>query len=103
MGADVKFVVYNQSERDWRVHAVPVSSGSYKVPLHPDWCGLEEDELAQVSGFFDATFCHARGVVGGAQTYETAVKMAECTLAAAANVHPASTIIETHKNGRVSI
>jgi uncharacterized UPF0160 family protein len=45
VGADIKFIVYNSGENDWRCQAIPVEDGSFtsKLPLHPDWRGIRDE------------------------------------------------------------
>lgn len=38
--------------------------------------------MAKVSGINDAVFCHASGFIGGAGSYESALKMATISLEA---------------------
>ena len=67
------------------MHTVPPKDGSFdmRVPLKAEWRGKRDSELAEASGFADATFVHMTGFTGGAKSKESAVKMAELSIAAA--------------------
>lgn len=46
------------------------------------WSGLRDEELQKVSGVHDATFVHNSGFIGGAKSLQSALRMAEMSLAA---------------------
>jgi len=76
----VKFVLFKDTSggEGWRVQAVPTSAGGFtnRKSLRKDWCGVSRDEAAKNSGLDDIVFCHANGFIGGARSYESALKMA---------------------------
>jgi uncharacterized UPF0160 family protein len=80
----VKFVLFADPSGSWRVSTMPPKSDSFdmRVPLHQKWRGLRDSELAEVSGVKDAVFVHMTGFIGGAQSYDSALKMATDSLAA---------------------
>lgn len=80
------YVVYPKSEDAWYCAAVPPEPGSFaqRRPLPAAWAGLRDQELADVSGIPDATFCHPGRFVCGARSREGIVSMAR----AACAVHP---------------
>jgi len=39
-----------------------------RMPLHADWRGLRDEELAKVCGLDDVIFVHANGFIGGAKS-----------------------------------
>lgn len=41
-----------------------------------DWRGIRNEELQQVSRIPDASFCHATGFIGGADSRDGALQMA---------------------------
>jgi hypothetical protein len=94
-------VIYSPVENDWRVQAVPIAPGQFgsKVPLHPDWRGISNEKLAEISGLQDIQFCHASGFIGGSKSYDTALKMAELTLAHAETAEPPLTKKRVQLNG----
>lgn len=80
---EVLFVVYKEKhDGTHRVQAVPPTLGSFeqRKPINPSFHGLRDAELAKLSGVPSAVFCHASGFIGGAQTYEDAIKLAELSL-----------------------
>lgn len=76
--SNIYFVVFLGSEGKWRVQGVPEAATSFvgKVFLHPDWRGLRDDELSQVSGIEGCIFAHATGFIGGNLTRDGAIQMA---------------------------
>lgn len=81
---DVMFVIYPDSEGDQhQIKTVPVESGSFtaRLDLPASWAGLRDTELAAVNGVPDSVFCHTNLFIGGARSFEGAVKMAALALA----------------------
>lgn len=78
------FMLYTDNRNMWRVHAVPVSEGSFqsRTPLLEAWRGLRDDALVEACGIQGATFVHASGFIGGNATREGAIAMAKATLKA---------------------
>lgn len=66
---------------------MPAKKGSFdlRLPLHKEWSGLRQAELAAKSGVADAEFVHRACFIGAAWSEESAIKMAELSLAAAKN------------------
>lgn len=84
---EVMFVIYPDSDGDqYQIKTVPVESGSFtaRMDLPLPWAGLREQELAAVTGVQDSVFCHLNLFIGGARSFDGAVKLAELALAAAA-------------------
>lgn len=82
---DVMFVIYPDSDgNQYQIKTVPVESGSFtaRMDLPESWAGLRDGELAAVNGVADSVFCHLNLFIGGARSFEGAVKMAELALAA---------------------
>uniref|UniRef100_A0A336LPI0 CSON009741 protein n=1 Tax=Culicoides sonorensis TaxID=179676 RepID=A0A336LPI0_CULSO len=73
-----KYVLYKNSENDWRAICVPKTPDSFvcRKFLHKDWRGIRDSELEKISGIKDINFCHATGFIGGAKTREAALEMA---------------------------
>jgi uncharacterized UPF0160 family protein len=81
---EVMFVIYPDSEgSQYQIKTVPVESGSFsaRLDLPESWSGLRDGELAAVNGVPDSVFCHLNLFIGGARSFEGAVKMAELALA----------------------
>ena len=51
-----------------------------RLSLHPDWCGLRDEELSRVSGIEGCVFVHANGFIGGNLSYQGALAMAVKTI-----------------------
>ncbi len=84
---EVMFVIYPDSDGDqYQIKTVPVEAGSFtaRMDLPASWAGLRDGELAAVNGVSDSVFCHLNLFIGGARSFEGAVKMAELALADAA-------------------
>jgi uncharacterized UPF0160 family protein len=80
---EVMFVIYPDSDGDqYQIKTVPVESGSFtaRLDLPEPWAGLREAELAAVTGVEDSVFCHLNLFIGGARSFEGAVRMAELAL-----------------------
>jgi uncharacterized UPF0160 family protein len=72
------------SNGNWMVDAVPPEPGSFaqRLPLPEAWAGLQNEELAAVSGVPDAVFTHLRRFVAAAKTQEGALALARIAVAA---------------------
>jgi uncharacterized UPF0160 family protein len=84
---EVMFVIYPDSDGDqYQIKTVPVEAGSFtaRMDLPASWAGLRDGELASVNGVADSVFCHLNLFIGGARSFDGAVKMAELALADAA-------------------
>lgn len=83
-GVEIKYVLYNSGNDDFRVQCVPVKEGSFvsRKTLHKSWFGIRDEELEKVSGVKDIKFCHSTGFIGGAKTRDASLKMAEFSLLA---------------------
>ncbi|OGB32621.1 MAG: hypothetical protein A3F78_11295 [Burkholderiales bacterium RIFCSPLOWO2_12_FULL_61_40] len=82
---EVLFVIYPDSDgNQYQLKTVPVESGSFtaKRDLPKGWAGLRDQELAAVTGVPDSVFCHMNLFIGGAQSLEGAIRLAELALAA---------------------
>lgn len=73
----VKYVLYMDNHGAWRIHAAPVSSGSFtsRLPLPEAWRGLREKELDAVTEIDNCAFVHANGFIGGNKTFEGTLQM----------------------------
>jgi 2-dehydropantoate 2-reductase len=81
---DVVFVIYPDSDGDqYQVKTVPVEPGSFtaRLDLPKSWAGLRDQELAAVTGVADSVFCHLNLFIGGARSFNGALRLAELALA----------------------
>ncbi|XP_052067437.1 MYG1 exonuclease-like isoform X1 [Mytilus californianus] len=78
----IKFVIYADSNGNWRVQCVPVRIGSFenRLSLLSEWQGVRDDALSKLSGIPGCIFVHASGFIGGNKTYEGAMEMARKTM-----------------------
>ncbi|XP_019410586.1 PREDICTED: UPF0160 protein MYG1, mitochondrial [Crocodylus porosus] len=79
----IKFVLYSDQNGQWRVQSVPAAPHSFnsRLPLLEAWRSLRDQELSQLSGIPGCVFVHTSGFIGGNQTQEGALLMAQKTLA----------------------
>ena len=81
---EVMFVIYPDSDgNQYQIKTVPAEVGSFdtRMDLPASWAGLRDQELAAVTGVEDSVFCHLNLFIGGARSFEGAVKLAELALA----------------------
>ncbi|MDR7378450.1 uncharacterized UPF0160 family protein [Rhodoferax ferrireducens] len=80
---EVMFVIYPDSDgNQYQIKTVPAEVGSFdtRMDLPASWAGLRDQELAAVTGVPDSVFCHLNLFIGGARSFEGAVKLAELAL-----------------------
>ncbi len=75
----ILYVLYPDSNGGWRVQAVSESHDSFasRKALPEAWRGLRDGELSEKSGISGGVFVHASGFIGGNQSKEGALQMAE--------------------------
>ena len=78
----IKFVFFQSMDGMYRVQAVSAEATSFenRISLHEDWRGKRGEELKKASGLESICFCHHSGFIGGAKTFEDAIKMAELSM-----------------------
>jgi len=78
------YMVYPSPSGQWRIQTVPVEPGSFedRKPLPKQWAGLSDNALKEVTGIDDAMFCHNGLFIAGAESLESAMKMAAMALQA---------------------
>jgi len=77
------YVVYpDETAGNWRIQAVPQSPESFlsRKALPEPWRGVRDEELSKVTGVPGGIFVHASGFIGGNQTKEGALQMAQLAL-----------------------
>ncbi|KAL6947510.1 hypothetical protein ACO0RG_000084 [Hanseniaspora osmophila] len=75
----IKFVLFPDSNKSYRVSTVSVAPGSFdfRLGLPEALRGLRDDELSVKSGIEGGVFVHASGFIGGFKTREGALKLAQ--------------------------
>ena len=69
---------YNK-EGKWQIRAVPVYPREFnsRKPLPETWCGLQKEDLQEVTGVKDALFAHRNGFMAVALSKEGALELAK--------------------------
>ncbi len=82
LSEEALYMVYPSQNGHWRIQTVPVEPGSFedRKSLPKAWAGLSDQELGEVVGIADATFCHNGRFVAGAESFESVMKMASIAL-----------------------
>jgi len=82
LSEDALYMIYPSQTGQWRIQTVPVEPSSFdnKKPLPKAWAGLSGQELQEVTGLDDAMFCHNGLFIGGAESFESTLKMAAMAL-----------------------
>lgn len=78
----IKFALYTDNNNKWRIQCVPVSPKSFenRLSLLEEWRGMRDEALVKISGIPGSIFVHASGFIGGNETMEGALDMAQKTL-----------------------
>lgn len=78
----IKFVLFADSSKKWRISTVPVSSTSFefRFGLPEPWRGVRDEELSKLTGVEGCIFVHAAGFIGGTETKEGVLELAEKAL-----------------------
>ncbi|KAH0550432.1 MYG1 protein C27H6.8 [Cotesia glomerata] len=76
----IKYVIFK--DNSWRIQCIPVSLGSFitRLALPEEWAGLRDEELTRVSGIDGCVFVHTVRFIGGNETREGALAMAQKSL-----------------------
>ncbi len=84
LSEEALYVVYPSDSGQWRIQTVPMELGSFedRKSLPTPWAGLSNKELQDVTGLDDAMFCHNGLFIGGAESFESTMKMAAMALEA---------------------
>ena len=79
---EILLVIFPNPSGGFRVQSMPETEGGFenRAPLVKEWRGLDEEKLREISGIKDIVFVHHSGFIGGAKTFESALKMARVTL-----------------------
>jgi len=82
LGDTIKYILYPDASKSWRIQAVPMNNKSFdnRLSLPKSWQGLRDEELSTHSGIPGCIFIHASGFIGGNMTYDGALTMARRSL-----------------------
>ena len=82
LSEEALYMIYPSQTGQWRIQTVPVEQGSFedRKSLPKPWAGLSGIELQQATGIDDAMFCHNGLFIGGAESFESTMKMAAMAL-----------------------
>ncbi len=77
--SDKLLAVFGRSDGAWTVSTVPIEFDTYdsRIDLPESWAGLQNEELAKVTGVSDAIFCHKARFIAAAQSKEGAIMLAK--------------------------
>lgn len=85
--AGILYVIFPSERGGFCLQQVPISAESFegRKPLPEAWAGLRGEELKQLlelssASGGDATFCHPGRFIGGAESFEDTLRMAELAL-----------------------
>lgn len=75
---NIWFVVYPSNRGGYNFQCIPskAGEGDQRKAVPKAWRGISADALRRVTGVSDATFVHSAGFLGGAESFEGAMKMA---------------------------
>lgn len=78
----IKFVLYEDQSKMWRVQAVTVEGTAFenRLGLPEEWRGVRDDDLEKITKIKGSRFVHAAGFIGGNSYYEGALEMARHAL-----------------------
>lgn len=74
----ILYTIYPK-ENKWYIKTVPIEFGSFqsKKDLPKAWHGLNNEEFSAKSNITDGIFCHHKGFICGANSYESIIKLTE--------------------------
>jgi len=80
--APLLYTLYPDQGGKWRVQCVPERPDSFnsRKPLPAAWQGVRDQALSDLSGIKGCIFVHASGFIGGCDSYEGALKMAQMSI-----------------------
>jgi uncharacterized UPF0160 family protein len=75
----IKFVLFQDVSGMWRVQAVTIEGSAFanRLSLPEAWRGVRDKDLEGVTKIAGSRFVHAAGFIGGADTYEGVLQMAQ--------------------------
>jgi len=78
----IKYVIHPKQDGQWRLTGVSINMNTFELrkPLPSSWGGLENEELAKVTGVEDAIFCHRKLFVASAKSKKGTITLAKLAL-----------------------
>jgi uncharacterized UPF0160 family protein len=78
-----RFVIHPKTDGSWGIYAIPRELGQFanRQDLPAAWGGLNNEDLAAVTGVPDAVFCHTARFIAVARTREGVLELARLALA----------------------
>jgi len=79
---NILYVIYPGLRGGYQIQAVPDKIGSFgmRKPLPEEWRGKDKNELNKLINLDDVIFCHPAGFIGGAESFNSAIKMAKIAI-----------------------
>lgn len=76
---EILYVVYKDTRGKFRIQCISESSGSFinRQSLPKAWWGIRDEALDKLTGVPGSIFVHASGFIGGHNTYEGVLSMAD--------------------------
>lgn len=78
-----KFIIFKDENGNWRIQCIPPDHEhpfDQRCPLPKSWADAEVADLPKISGIEDIIFVHPKQFIGGAKSYESAMKMAKLAI-----------------------
>ena len=77
--SDIWFVVYPSRRGGYNFQGIPTKpgEGDQRKAIPSNWRGVPKEQLRKITGVNDANFVHIAGYLGGAESFEGAMKMAK--------------------------
>lgn len=77
--SDIWFVVYPSRRGGYNFQGIPTKpgEGDQRKAIPRNWRGVPKEQLRKITGVNDANFVHIAGYLGGAESFEGAMKMAK--------------------------
>lgn len=79
---DILYVIYASVRGGYNIQAVPdrEDKSALRRPFPPSWRGASPQELQNITGIYDLTFCHMSGFLSVAETLEGAYSAARLAM-----------------------
>jgi uncharacterized UPF0160 family protein len=80
---ELVYLISPRPTQTWGILAVSIASGSFipRQPFPEAWRGQSPERLSELTGMDDVTFCHANGFFAVTKSQQSAVKLAQKSLA----------------------
>lgn len=76
------YVLYPDGATKWRIQCVPERPDSFECrkALPEKWQGVRDQALSDLTGVPGCIFVHANGFIGGCESFEGALKLAQMSI-----------------------